>query len=574
MTNAPIQAPVAQAHRQQQMDWLCAVAIRALSGDVRVHLRGRQLFRDGRRLSLRAAHVHPDPAADDLGSFRGAADAMALRLRWSDLAAHERRCPADATTRLLFDLFEQYRVESLVDPTMTGMVANLRHRHREWSLAFHRSGLTGTESGLLLFAAAQMCRVRVCREPYLAETEDLLESPRFTLAPIIGRYVTGMAAHRHDQALYGDHALAVARTVRAMLPEVAELGPADGASPTDRAAPRFTLFADLDDGAGDGAAATGTGPAPGGGGTGYGVFTTAYDQVLPATEALRPMLVEAYRHRLDQLVAQQGIDLGRICRQLLALRPEPVLSGWESAQERGQVDGRLVSRLVTSPGEASIFQVERHDPVAALDVTILVDCSGSMKVHAQAVAVLVDVLSRALDLVGADCEILGFTTGAWNGGRARRDWLRAGRPRRPGRLNEVTYLVFQQSGTPWRQARRPIATLLHEERYRESVDGEAVAWAAGRAEARAAPGAVLLVVSDGSPMDSATALANDDRVIDDHLAEVTADIEAVGAIGLGAVGTGVDLTPWYRHSRILDLSRGMRNALMDDVLHVLQIARG
>lgn len=568
------QAAVRQAHVQQRVDQLCAAAIRAVSGDPGVHVRGRRLFRGGRRLAVRAPHLHPDPSTDDLGSFRGAADAVALRLRWSDLAAHERRCPADPTARLLFDLLEQYRVESLADPAMPGLAANLRHRHRQWSLAFHRSGLTQTETGLLLFATAQLCRARICGDPYLHEAEALLESPRFTLAPVIGGHVAAMAASRHDQARYADHALAVALAVRAMLPEAGVFGPGDEPPSADPAAPPFTLFADLDgDDTPGGGDQAGADPAAGGGGGGYRVFTTVYDRVAPAAAGLRPELVERYRQHLDTLVARQGIDLGRVCRQLLAVHPEPVTGGWESDREEGHVDGRLLGRLVTAPGEARIFRVERHEPVADLDVTILVDCSGSMKEHAEAVAVLVDVLSRALDLVGARSEVLGFTTGAWNGGRAWHDWLRAGRPRHPGRLTEVDHLVFQESGTPWRRARRPIATLLHLERYRESVDGEAVSWAAGRAAARGASGAVLLVVSDGSPMDSATALTNGDAYIEDHLAAVVADIEAGGDIAVGAVGTRADLTPWYRHSRVLDLSRGVRNTVMDDVLDVLRLAR-
>ncbi len=571
--------PIGQAHSRQRVDQLCAAAIRAVSGDPRVHFRGRRLFRDGRRLAVRAPHVHLDPSTVDLDSLRGAADAVALRLRWSDLAAHERRRPAAPAARLLFDLLEQYRVESLAEPAMAGLVANLRHRRRQWSLAFHRSGLTQTETGLLLFTAAQMCRVRICGDAYPEEAETLLESPRFFLAPVIGRHVAAMAASRHDQERYADHALAVALAVRAMLPEGGTFGPGDEPLPPDPLAPPFTLFADLDldldgDGGGPGAVdPAATGPATAGGATGYRVFTTTYDRVVPASAGLRPELVEGYRERLDTLVARQRIDVGRLCRQLLALHPEPAAAGWESDHEEGHVDSRLLGRLVTAPGEARIFRVERHDPVPALDVTVLVDCSGSMKEHAEPVAVVVDVLSRALDLVGARSEVLGFTTGAWNGGRAWHDWLRAGRPRHPGRLAEVDHLVFQESGTSWRRARRPIATLLHRERYREGVDGEALAWAAGRAAARAAAGAVVLVVSDGSPMDSATTLTNGDAYIDDHLAAVVAEVEAGGAVGVGAVGTGADLTPWYRHSHVLDLSRGVRNAVLDDVVDVLRRAR-
>lgn len=569
---------LAAARRRQEWDERAAATIRALSGDPTVQLRLGRPFRGDRLLPVRAAHLHPHPGVDDEGSFRGVADAIALRLRWSDLDLHNRHCPRDSIGRLLFDLLEQYRVESLADPSMPGLAGNLRHRHRQWSLAFHRSGLTETEAGLLLFTVAQVCRARICGDPLLDETESLLESPRFALAPVIGDLVAALAATRHDQARYAEHALALAEVVSAMVPGIEPVDAADGPAPAAGADARFTLFADVEDGDGGPAGVGGSGGCAGAAddGTGYRIFTTAYDRELPATAGLRPDLVRSYRERLDALVASSTIDLPRLCRQLHALQPEPGAGGWESDREEGHLDGRLLTRLVTAPGENRVFRVEHPENVPTLDVTVLVDCSGSMKDHAEQTAVLVDVLSRALDLVGCHCEVLGFTTGAWHGGRAWRDWLAAGRPRRPGRLTEVTHLVFQPAATPWREARRSIATLLHEARYREGVDGEALAWAGRRAAIRAestgAPG-VLLVVSDGCPTDSATALANGDAILGEHLEAIVARLAAERLVGVGAVGPTAELASWYPHWRVLDLSAGVRTAVLDDVVDVLSRAR-
>jgi cobaltochelatase CobT len=153
-------------------------------------------------------------------------------------------------------------------------------------------------------------------------------------------------------------------------------------------------------------------------------------------------------------------------------------------------------------------------------------------------------------------EVLGFTTAAWNGGRARLDWLARGRPRHPGRLNEASYLIFKDASTSWRRARGDIAALFKADIFREGVDGEAVEWACARLVARPTARRILIVVSDGSPMDSATAQANDAFYLDSHLKEVVARHEAAGDVEVLGLGVGLDLSPYYRRSLALDLSTG------------------
>ncbi|HMZ02579.1 MAG TPA: cobalt chelatase, partial [Burkholderiaceae bacterium] len=165
--------------------------------------------------------------------------------------------------------------------------------------------------------------------------------------------------------------------------------------------------------------------------------------------------------------------------------------------------------------------------------------------------------------------LLGYTTGAWNGGRVLRDWQRAGRPRHPGRLNEVTHLVFKDFDTPWRRARQDIAALLKADLFREGVDGEAVLWAAERLHARSARRRVLLVVSDGSPMDTATHLANDAHYLDQHLREVVQALNAGGSVEVGGIGVGLDLSPYYDFSQALDLQAPPGQGLFREVIELL-----
>jgi cobaltochelatase CobT len=562
-----------EARRQQRVEELCVAAIRALSGEPDLHFRGRLLHRGRRRVPLHAPQLYPD-TDDDFASFRGAADGMALRLARSDLDLHRRLAPEDRVARTLFEMLEQFRVESLAPAELPGVAANLRHRHLGWSLAFHHSGLTETSHGLLLYAVVQICRARVTGEPVVEQTEDLIEATRAGVAPLLGHDVAGLRRHRHDQRAYAVPALAIARSVARMLAEPAteddpEHEQDDTDEPPDRV--RFPLFVDFDDAEEDTlpAPASGRSTVLAGAEHGYRAFTTAYDQERDITTLVRAGQLRTLRERLDRRVAAQGVNVPRLARRLRALLAEPAADGWESGREEGYVDGRRLSQLVTSPTERRLFQVERVEPLPDCLVTFLVDCSGSMKMHAESVAMLVDVLGRALELAGIGSEVLGFTTGAWNGGRALRDWRRVGRPAYPGRLNEVTHIVFKDADTPWRRARPRIAGLLKPDLFREGVDGEAVSWAAGRMAGRPEQRRHLLVVSDGSPMDSATNLANDEFYLDNHLKEVVARHESEGLVRVHGLGVGLDLSPYYSRAHALDLSRGTPNTVFAEVVDAL-----
>lgn len=225
--------------------------------------------------------------------------------------------------------------------------------------------------------------------------------------------------------------------------------------------------------------------------------------------------------------------------------------------------------LISSPTERRLFRQERQTPLADSMVSILIDCSGSMREHQQAVAVLADTLARALELAGVSSEVLGFTTGGWNGGRAQRDWQRAGRPAHPGRLNELCHIVFKDARTPWRQSRNAMAALLKSDLFRESIDGEALQWASGRLAQREERRKLMIVISDGCPMDSATSLANDAFYLDNHLQQVVQGLEQQGEIELLALGVGLDLSPYYSRCQALDLSQTAGNSVFAELIALL-----
>lgn len=564
----------ARARRQQKVEELCAAAIRAIAGETDLHFSGRRLHRGRQALPLFAPHLQPSLEHDDFASFRGAADGLALRLAGSDAALHRRLCPEEPIERLVFGLLEQLRVESQAPEHMPGMVRNLRHRHAQWSLAFHDAGLTESTRGILLYTVAQVCRARVTAEPVLEETAGVIEHTRCALAPLLGHDMEGLRRQRHDQAAYAVHALAIARAVGAAL-RAAEDG-SDGTrrdreETTEAARAAFALLLDFEGGESDGlpTAASGASRVLDAAEDGYRVFTTAYDREVPAAALVRPALLKEYRERLDRRIAGQGANLPRLTRELKALLAEPARAGWDGGLEEGHIDGRRLAQLVSSPAERRLFRSERQEPVANCLVSFLIDCSGSMKEHVESVAMLVDLLARALEQAGVSSEVLGFTTGAWNGGRVRRDWLRAGRPAHPGRLNEVCHLVFKDADSSWRQARGGIAALLKADLFREGIDGEAVEWACRRMQGRPEERRLLLVVSDGCPMDGATQLANDEHYLDQHLREVVARQEQAGAVEIFGLGVGLDLSPYYRRSQALDLAGSTGNRVFADILRML-----
>ncbi|VVD87911.1 cobaltochelatase CobT-related protein [Pandoraea fibrosis] len=550
------------ARRAARGEALCAATVRALTGDAALHYSGARLCRNMRPLPLHAPHLQTLPGPADplsaLATLRGAADGAALRLRHSDPALHRRLQPDAPLERLLFELMEQLRCETFIPAGMPGIAKNLRERFEAWSRAMHVTGVAESHVGLLLYTVAQMGWSRLTGYPVVEDTEGLIEATRMAIAPRIGGALAGMRRTRADQTAFATYAreLAadIASLIRAAGGESAE--DANNGDDEDEKGVRnaFSLFLDFDEQEDDGItlAHSGDSRVLQASAQGYRVFTNRYDRELYAGTLVRRALLTEFRERLDERIVAQAINVPRLARALKAALAVPQRDGWSFGEEQGRIDGRRLAQLVSSPAERRLFRLEKHTLIAESMVSFLIDCSGSMKAQIEAVAMIVDVLSRALDAAGVTNEILGFTTGAWNGGRARTDWLARGRPRFPGRLNEVSHLIFKDAVTSWRRARSDIASLFKADLFREGVDGEAVAWACERLRARSANRRVLIVISDGSPMDAATNQVNDEHYLDHHLREVVAQQQARGDVEVLGLGVGLDLSPYYRNSLALD----------------------
>ena len=560
-------AAATATRHQQRINDLCAASIRALSGEGGLHFRGQLLYRAEQALSALPPHLRPQPGVDDFASFRGAADGMALRLRHSHAGLHQRLRPTEPLARTLFDMLEQFRVESLAPSTMPGMAQNLLHRFNAWAAAFAHDRLTETAQGILLFTVAQIARSRVTAQPVTEATEGAIEATRAGIVPQLGPHLVGLRRSRFDQESYAEHARSIAYLVAGMLAADGSFDKQVNDSvlglnfwPDDPSQDQDAVFAP---------AAAGRSHAPSQAGQAYRIFTTAFDTQVNPAQLVRPALLREYRQRLDRIIKAQGLSASRLAHMLHAVLCAPARSGWRGDLEEGYIDGRQLAQLITSPAQRRIFQQETLAPTLDVAASFVIDCSGSMRQHIELVAVLVDVMARSLEQIGVATEVLGFTTRAWGGGRALKAWQRAGCPAHPGRLTETAHWVFKTHAEPWRHARVAMGALLKGDLFREGADGEAVAWAARRLRAIPARRRLLWIISDGSPTDRCTELANDPHYLDRHLCEVLGTIESSHHLQTYGLGVGLDLSHHHRRHLALDLSGGITNQHLRDIVALL-----
>ncbi|MGJ9413636.1 hypothetical protein ACHAAC_13095 [Aeromicrobium sp. CF4.19] len=519
---------------------VASATLRALADDPALRLRGDRPFRGERRLFARAPHLHE---VDGRAAARGRVDAWAQHARHTDPAVHAAGMPTEPVAAMIVETLEQIRVETLV--AWPGARSNLDALHEGWVATWQRTGALDSEAGMLVLAALQMARARISRRTMDDRVSDLIEGARFALAPEIGASLRALPRLVEDQQAFLEQARALAERVAALVEAAAPDGLVDDRGAASRGLPMLLEELDLDEEPAGTAAAHGElGPAL----AGYAVFTREHDLESHVEDTVRPAALDRARDEIDDLLRTSGLSVSHLARDLRTALETPAATAWRGGMEDGVLDPRALTRVVTAPGDPFIHRDRVPEPRVDTCVTVLLDFSGSMRAHAPQLAVALDVLMRALELVDASCEVLGFTTRAWAGGRALKDWRRAGRPAEPGRLNERLHLVLAQADVPRRRARRGLAGLLQGHVFREGLDGEAVEWACERLRSREGR-RILVVVSDGSPMDTATHQTNDEHYLDHHLREVVAeqyrrgDVEIVG-LGIGGEA-GVDLSPFY-----------------------------
>ncbi|MEM8850161.1 MAG: cobaltochelatase subunit CobT [Pseudomonadota bacterium] len=278
----------------------------------------------------------------------------------------------------------------------------------------------------------------------------------------------------------------------------------------------------------------------------YAVYSETHDEVVGAEDLAEPQELERLRAYLDQQLEPLKGAVSRLANKLQRRLQAQQNRSWEFDLEEGILDAGRLARVVANPTTPLSFKMERDTEFRDTCVTLLLDNSGSMRGRPISIAAIcADVLARTLERCGVKVEILGFTTRAWKGGLAREDWLKAGRPATPGRLNDLRHIIYKSADAPWRRVRPNLGLMMKEGLLKENIDGEALEWAHRRMVARPEARKILMVISDGAPVDDSTLSVNPANYLEKHLRDVIAMVEKRRAVELLAIGIGHDVTRYY-----------------------------
>ncbi|MEQ1899944.1 MAG: cobaltochelatase subunit CobT [Devosia sp.] len=503
----------------------------------------------------------------NLPALRGRLDAAALFLRFHDPELHARLAPAGEGDRRFADLLESVRCEALGAAIFPGVEENIIAYHHD---RLRRSDLLGAHLASLI-PLAEALRM-VVRDTLTARSDPSVATSGFWmwdrwLRDRLSPELESLAAAKHDQASFAAarrrfmEALFKALEGRAEAPvrrapsqrpgegsdEGDERGSAaDSEGASDELVPGDEMFAEdspeLD-------------PRllyarPDVHRLPYAAFTTAHDRIVNAESLSDPTQLRQARQELDRKRGEYRRDFAKLVAQLQRRLMALQTRSWTFDLEEGLVDASRLDRVIVNPGFADAYKQEEESLFRDTAVTLLIDNSGSMRGKPIEIAATVaDMVAAALEQSDITVEILGFTTSAWRGGESAKDWVRAGRRSNPGRLNDLLHIVYKGADEPFRHARNNLAAMLASDVLKENVDGEALLWAARRLSSRPESRRVLIVVSDGAPVDQATLEANEDsQILDRHLREVIAGIERSGQIELAAIGIKHDVADYYRRA--------------------------
>ena len=529
---------------------------------------------------------------EQVAEARGFADSFALRLRHHDEKLHRRNAPQETVARACFDALEQMRTDALGSRNMTGARGNL---NAALEMRMRSDPITRAQKSdevPISTALALIAREKLTGQVPPKGTLKGIEMLREWIEENAGADLDGLNMTLDDQDSFAKLSTQLLQHLDLIKSdeENSETQDSDDSSDEDN---------DEEDGGADEEEATGDqgqsemrsdesddgtddsdsdmsaedmqeGAEDADGDSGddgmmptrpnrplsdlapgfdYKAWTEKYDEIVSASELCDEEELNRLRAFLDQqLTALQGAVTklaNRLQRRLMAQQNR----SWDFDQEEGMLDAARLARVISNPSHSLSYKIERETNFRDTVVTLLIDNSGSMRGRPISIAAIsADIMARTLERCGVKTEILGFTTRAWKGGQTREDWLAADRPANPGRLNDLRHIIYKKADEPWRHARRNLGLMMREGLLKENIDGEALLWAHSRLIARPEERRILMVISDGAPVDDSTLSVNHGTYLENHLRKVIDWIENRSPVQLVAIGIGHDVTRYYKRA--------------------------
>tara|TARA_B100000579_G_scaffold63415_1_gene46835 strand:+ start:266 stop:2020 length:1755 start_codon:yes stop_codon:yes gene_type:complete len=304
----------------------------------------------------------------------------------------------------------------------------------------------------------------------------------------------------------------------------------------------------------------------------YKVYTRNFDEEIRAEELCSPEELQRLRKHLDQLMGPSKATISKLAHRLQRFLMAQQNRSWEFNKEEGMLDSARLHKIIIDPLTALTYKVEKDTEFRDTSVSILVDSSGSMRGRSMTVAAIcADIISTTLERCNVKTEVLGFTTKHWKGGESRKIWMDDGKPENPGRLNDIRHIIFKSADTPWRRGQKNFGLMLREGLLKENVDGEALIWAHDRLARRAEQRKILMVISDGAPVDDSTLSTNPTNFLDLHLRQVIHSIETMSDINLIAIGIGHDVTRYYKNAVTIHRAEELGGAMLEQLTDLFKV---
>ena len=558
----------------------------------------------------------PEPprrmTAEDGAILRGLSDAMALRLACHDTKLHKQLAPEGQAARALYDAVEQARVEAIGAGRMQGVRGNLAAMLED---KYHRGNfeeITDKADAPLEDAVSLMVRERLAGLPVPKSAQKIVDVWRKDVEDKAGKDLKNLADVVDDQEGF-------ARAMRNLLvsldmadelapdptdfddededSDVNDDGETDEHDDDETSGDEMTGSMEAeaaesgeDDEAGESEASEETvaemseGDAPDDAEesgppqnqrqnegfleplTDYKAYTDKFDEVIAVEELCDAAELDRLRAFLDKQLQNLAGAVARLANRLQRRLMAQQNRGWDFDLEEGLLDTARLTRVVTDPMQPLAFKMEQDTEFRDTVVTLLIDNSGSMRGRPITVAATcADILARTLERCGVKVEILGFTTRAWKGGQSRESWLNAGKPATPGRLNDLRHIIYKAADEPWRRAKRNLGLMMREGLLKENIDGEALEWAHNRLLGRPEQRRILMVISDGAPVDDSTLSVNTGNYLERHLRHVIDQIETRSPVDLIAIGIGHDVTRYYRRAVTIVDAEELAGAMTDQL---------